>query len=69
MKWLFIVPVGLWFIYMETRDSLDYWLPAVGYAAGHGYFWVQYAFLAVVAAGILCSAVAFSYRVLSHILD
>jgi hypothetical protein len=69
MKWLLIAPVACWLVYTEFRDSLDYWLPAVGYAGGHGYMWVQYAFLAVVATGILCSVVAFSYRALSYIFD
>ena len=51
IKYSLLAVVGFYFVYDEIRAGLDYWLPAVGYAADHGYMWAPFAFLAVVGAG------------------
>ena len=59
----------MWLMYTAVRSGLDYWLPAVGYATGHGYPWAQFFFLGLFGAGLFGSVVFFAYRCHSDILD
>jgi hypothetical protein len=63
------IVAGGYFAYIQLRDALDFWLPAVGVAAENGFFWVQFAILAVLAAAIFTSIVSIAYRFLSELLD
>ena len=69
IKYSLLAAVGFYFVYDEIRAGLDYWLPAVGYAADHGYVWAPFAFLAVVGAGLLTGLMVFVYEGLSILFD
>jgi hypothetical protein len=56
-------------VWDQFSDFLDYFLPAVSFAADHGNWWVQVPALAFLG-GIVCfGVVATGYHVLSRILD
>jgi hypothetical protein len=56
-------------VWDQFSEFLDYFLPAVSFAADHGYWWVQVLALGFLG-GIVCfGVVATGYHVLSRILD